>query len=188
MMEQLWGDTPCPRAKERGKIMFRIKPHTRQRCSEGSNKPDVHQDPETPQRLSQNCVWVSLEEVQISSGLLQGQGLWVQQIWVWRKPSWKRSPLTHHRATRTYTGLGNRLLDGTNKTLCAPGPRRKEQWPHKDWPRLAHECSGVSGGGVGWRWPAARLGALCAAVRAWDLLKEVAIIITSTIVWPQVKQ
>ena len=22
---------------------------------------------------------------------------------------------------------GNRLLDGTNKTLCAPGPRRKEQ-------------------------------------------------------------
>ena len=22
---------------------------------------------------------------------------------------------------------GNRLLEGTNKTLCAPGPRRKEQ-------------------------------------------------------------
>ena len=36
---------PCPRKKEkpqqdgrRGKIMFRIKPHTCQRCSEGSNK------------------------------------------------------------------------------------------------------------------------------------------------------
>ena len=25
-------------------------------CSEGSNKPCVHQDPETPQRLRQNCV------------------------------------------------------------------------------------------------------------------------------------
>ena len=38
----------------------------------------------------------------------------------------------------------------------------------------------------GWR-PAAGLGAMTAAVRAWDLLKEVAIIfITSTIVWPQV--
>ena len=40
----------------RGKITFRIKPHTCQRCSEGSNKPCAHQDPETPQRLSQNCV------------------------------------------------------------------------------------------------------------------------------------
>ena len=39
----------------------------------------------------------------------------------------------------------------------------------------------VSGGPAG-------LGALSAAVPAWDLLKEVAIIfITSTIVWPQVK-
>ena len=54
-----------PRAKEKpqkdrrnGKIMFRIKPHTRQRCLEGSNKPCVHQDPETPQRLSQTYLSV----------------------------------------------------------------------------------------------------------------------------------
>ena len=53
----------------------RIKPHTRQRCSEGSNKPRVHQDPEIPQTLRQNCVWVSPKEVWVSSGL---QGLWVQ--------------------------------------------------------------------------------------------------------------
>ena len=40
---------------------------------------------------------------------------------------------------------------------------------------------------MGQPWPAA-LGALSVAMRAWDLLKEVAIIfITSTIVWPQVK-
>ena len=25
---------------------------------------------------------------------------------------------------------GNRLLEGTNKALWAPGPRRKRQWPH----------------------------------------------------------
>ena len=38
-------DTPCPRAKEkpqqdgrRGEITFRIKPHSHQRCLEGSNK------------------------------------------------------------------------------------------------------------------------------------------------------
>ena len=41
---------------------------------------------------------------------------------------------------------------------------------------------------MGWKWPAARLGALSAAVHAWDFLKEVTIIfITSTIVWPQIK-
>ena len=33
---------------------------------------------ETPQRLIQNCVWVSPEEVWVSRGLLQGQALWVQ--------------------------------------------------------------------------------------------------------------
>ena len=41
-----------------------------------------------------------------------GQGLWVQQTWVWHKPSWRRSPLTHHRAARTYTGLGKQTLGG----------------------------------------------------------------------------
>ena len=32
---------------------------------------------------------------------------------------------------RTSTGLRHRHLEDTNKTLCAPGSRRKEQWPHK---------------------------------------------------------
>ena len=55
MLDPTKKDTPHPRAKEkpqqdrrRGKIVFRIKPHTCQTCSEGSNKPCVHQ---TPQRL-----------------------------------------------------------------------------------------------------------------------------------------
>ena len=58
VLEWLWGDSQHPRAKEkpqqdsrRGKIMLRIKPHTYQRCSEGSNVPHVHQDQETPQKL-----------------------------------------------------------------------------------------------------------------------------------------
>ena len=39
---------------------------------------------------------------------------------------------------RTSIGLWKqRLLEGTNKTLCLPGPRRKEQWPHK---RLSQTC------------------------------------------------
>ena len=56
-------DTPRPTAKEkpqqdgrRGKFAFRIKPHSHQRHSQGSNKPCAHQDSETPQRLRQNCV------------------------------------------------------------------------------------------------------------------------------------
>ena len=43
-----------------------------QRHSEGSNKPCAHQDPETPQSLSQNCVSLSPRKVQVSSGLPQG--------------------------------------------------------------------------------------------------------------------
>ena len=42
-----------------GKIAFRIKPHTSQRCSQDLNSPCAHQDPETPQRLRQNCIWAS---------------------------------------------------------------------------------------------------------------------------------
>ena len=35
---------------------------------------------------------------------------------------------------------GNRLWEGTNKSFCAPGPSRKEQWPHK---RLTQTCPWV---------------------------------------------
>ena len=58
-------DTPCPRAKEkpqqdgrRSEITFRMKPLTRQRHSEGSNKPCAYQDPETEPEL---CLSVSCD-------------------------------------------------------------------------------------------------------------------------------
>ena len=93
------GDTPCPRAKEktkqdgkRGELPFRIKPHSRQRCSEDSDNPCAHKDPGTSQRLRQDCICVSPIEVQVGGALQHGQGLWVQQNWVWHKPSWRRSP------------------------------------------------------------------------------------------------
>ena len=37
---------------------------------------------------------------------------------------------------------GNWLLEGTNKTLCTPGPQRKEQCHH--WERLSQTCLWVS--------------------------------------------
>ena len=92
---------PHPRAKakpqqdsRRGKIAFRTNSIPARDVWRAKNKPCVHQDPETPQRLGQNCVWVSPVKAWISSGLLQGQMLWVQQIWVWHKPSQSKSPLT----------------------------------------------------------------------------------------------
>ena len=40
--------------------MFRIKPHIRQRCSEGSNKPCAHQNTETPtETKTELCLSVS---------------------------------------------------------------------------------------------------------------------------------
>ena len=48
-------------------------------------KPCAYQDLETPQRLSQSCllsVCMSSVVVRVSSGLLQGQGLWGQQTWI----------------------------------------------------------------------------------------------------------
>ena len=55
-------------------------------------------------------------------------------------------------------------------------PEERSSDPTRDWPRLAHEFLGVSGGGMGQQCPAGGLGTLSVAVCAWDLLKEVAII------------
>ena len=42
--------------------------------------------------------------------------------------------------------------------------RERSSDPTKDWTRLAYECLGVSGRGMGWQWPAAGSGSLAAAV------------------------
>ena len=80
-------DTRHPRVKKkpqqdgrRDKIMFRIKPRTRERCWEGTNKtlcapgPRGHAETEPDLPLSVSVIPV---EAQVSSGLPQGQGLWL---------------------------------------------------------------------------------------------------------------
>ena len=115
-------DTPCPRAKEkpqqdsrRGKIAFRInppqkkriKPHTCQRCSEGSNKILCSSgDPTETEPVLPLSVSVSHVEVWVSSGLPQGQRLWVKQTWVWHKPSWRRAPLTPSQSCQNLYKIG----------------------------------------------------------------------------------
>ena len=71
-----------------------------------------------------------------------------------------------NECTSFYSAILYALLEGTNKALCVPGPRRKERWPHQ---RLNQTCLwvvGVSGGGMGWQWPAVGLGALNTTVLA----------------------
>ena len=87
-------DIPHPKVKEkpqqdsrRGKIVFRIKPHTCQRHSESmcaQTKPLCTPGPremnsDTYKRLGQTCLWVF--EAWVSSGLPWGQGLWLEQTW-----------------------------------------------------------------------------------------------------------
>ena len=101
----------------------------------------AYQDPTTPQRLSQNCVWVSPVEVWVSSGLLQGKGSACSRPWCGISPLGGRHLNLTTEPPELTLGWWNKLLEGTKKTLFTPGPRRKEQCPHK---RLIKTCLWVS--------------------------------------------
>ena len=78
-------------------------------------------------------------------------------------------------------------MEGTNRTLCTRTQEKGAVTPQETDPDLP-----VSVQRSPWRRGSmvacCRVGALSVAVHAWDLLKEVTIIvITSTIVWPLVK-
>ena len=168
---------PMSKAKEkpkqdgrRGKIAFRIKPLTYQRCSEGSNKtlcaPGDPTDTEPDMPLS---VWVSPEVVRVSSGLPKGQGLWVQQTWVWHKPSGRRLPLTPPQCHKNLHRTGETdSWRAQTKPYVHQDPGDRSSDPTRDWTRLACECPGVSGGGMGRRWPAERSGALRVCIRPFE--------------------
>ena len=155
----------------RGKIAFRIKPHSCQRLSEGWNKPCAHQDPETPQRLRQNGVWALPEGYRSAvdscgdSGSGCGYGI---------------NPLGGgcHWSTRELPELTQDWeIDSWRhkQNLVHQDPGERSRDPTRDWPRLARECPGVSSGGAGHWWPAAGLEAVSVAGYAWDLVKEVTI-------------
>ena len=139
-LERFWGDTPCPRAKEkpqedgrRGEIAFRIKPHACQRCSDGSNISCAQQDTETPQRPPELCLSVSCGgtgQQWTTSGTEALGGIDLGMAQALLEEVTINLTIELPELTQDW---GNRLLEGTNRTLCAPGPRRKEQWPHKRW-------------------------------------------------------
>ena len=88
-------DTLNPRVKEKlqqdgttGEILFRLKPYTCQRCTEGPPKPCGHRTQGKEQWLMKETeldlplsVWVSPVEAWVISGQPWGQGLWMHQTW-----------------------------------------------------------------------------------------------------------
>ena len=85
-------------------------------------------------------VWVFLVEVKVSSGLLQVQGHWVKQTWVWHKHSWKRSPLTplqsHQNLHRT--GETDSWMAQTKHKKCVKqNPGEKSSDFTRDWFRTS---------------------------------------------------
>ena len=90
---------------------------------------------------------------------------------------------------RTYTGLGKQTLGGHKQNLV---PTRAQEKGAVTLQELIQTCLRVSRGlwqRRGFAMPCCRVGTLSAAVRAWGLWEEVAIIfIPSTTVWFQVEQ
>ena len=69
--------------------------------------------------------------------LLQGQGLWVQETWVWHKPSWRRLPLTPPQSRQNLHRTGETDSWRAQAEPCVhqdPGERSSD--PTRDWPSL----------------------------------------------------
>ena len=123
-------------------------------------------------------------KVPVSSGLLQGQGLWVEQTWVPHKPSWRRSPLTPSQSCQNLHRTGETDSWRAQTEPCAyQDPEKLAVTPQENDPDLPMSVQEFPVEVLGQNWPDAGLGALSVAVHTWDLLKEVTIIfITSPIV------
>ena len=112
----------------RGETAFRIKPHTCQRHSEGSSKTlcssgdATESEPDLPLSVSVSCRGTGQQWPAPMAGALSAVDLGMAQALL------EEVTIEPPELTQDW---GNRLLEGTNKTLCAPGPRKKEQWPYK---------------------------------------------------------
>ena len=175
------------------KLHLESNPIPARDAQRAQTKSCAHQ--ETPQRLSQTCLWVFeclLWRYRSAVACCRGRGSGFSRA------GCGISPLgggRQHRAPRTHTGLGNLtrthtgLLDSTNKTLRVPGPRRKEQWTHK---RLTQTCLWVSKSLRWRRWSAVACcrvgGTECGSACMGPFKGGRLYLHYSPIVWSQVKQ
>ena len=115
------------------------------KCYKNESKMPFVYHPQSCLFPQYRLITVSSKTCQWPTQILHIHPFYHHGIWLWRSAGFNY---------RTSTGLGKqRLLEGTNKTLCTPGPRGKEQWPNK---RLSQTCLCVleSLGGVGQQRPA----------------------------------
>ena len=113
-------DTPHPRKMKkpqwnsrRGIIMIKTKSYTHWVCNSQSG--------EQYQRSSQHCCEACRLHIRLASLEIWWRDEKPQGFWLWRPTDLTTQlPLDWRK---------QRLSEGTNKILCAPGPREKEQWP-----------------------------------------------------------
>ena len=71
-----------------------------------------------------------------------GAGVRVQQTWVWHKPSWRRSPLTHHRVPELTQGWETGSQRAQTEPCVHQDPGKRSSDPTRACSRLARECPG----------------------------------------------
>ena len=90
------GQRRSPNKNVRGaKLHLESNPISTRDAWRAQTKPCVHQEPETPLRLSQTCLWV-FERHRSAVACFRDRGSGCSRPWscsVWHKPSWRRSPL-----------------------------------------------------------------------------------------------
>ena len=111
--------------------MFKIKPHTCQRCSEGTNKtlcaPGPRKRSSDPhKRLSQTCLWVSdlLWRHRSVMACHRDRGSGSSRPgrhYIWHKSSWRKSPLTSCQADNPQT-VEQLYQRGSHTTAKVVGP------------------------------------------------------------------
>ena len=79
----------------------------------------------------------------VSSGLPQGQAFWVQQTWLWHKPSWRRSPLIPSLSCQNLHSTWKQTLVGHRQNLVCTRTQEKRavspQDTDPDLPRNVQE-------------------------------------------------
>ena len=144
-ISHVWGQRSSPRKTVGGaKSCLKSNPIPAGDAQRDQTKPCLYL--ETPQRISLTCLWVlecTLWKYGSAVACHRGRGPGCN------RPRCGISPLGEVCINPTIEppeltqDWGNRLLKGTNKTLCLPGPRRKAQWPLK---RLTQTCLWAFGG------------------------------------------
>ena len=130
-LEWLWGDTPCPRAKEKprktvggAKSCLESNPiptRDAQRAQTNLGCKRTQRRHRDWDRIVLECILWGMGQ-QWTAG---GAGALGAVDLGRHKPSWRRLPLTYQRDTKTYKGLGKQTLAGHKQNLVCTWTQEK---------------------------------------------------------------